>query len=218
MAIALPEAAPVSGKRVRGTTLVATLFVFALLAACGDKVPRVARLAPADVVLAFGDSLTYGTGASEHESYPAALSQLIGRKVVREGVPGEVTAQGLARLAGALDEHRPRLVIVCLGGNDMLRKVNESEIRENLREIMKTIRGRGIDVVLMGVPRPALLTGAPEFYGEVAREFKAPYEGKIVKDVLLTPGEKSDPIHPNAKGYRRIAEALAALLRSAGAV
>lgn len=195
-----------------------TLLLACLAAGCGEKVPKVTKLGAADVILAFGDSLTYGTGAAETESYPAVLSQLIGRRVVRAGVPGEVTAQGLARLPQTLDEHQPRLVIVCLGGNDMLRKVNAAEIRANLREIVKTIRDRGIDVVLMGVPQPAIITSAPEFYAEIAKEFRIPYEGKVVTSVLYSPAMKADPIHPNARGYRRIAEALAGLLRKAGAV
>src|SRR5690606_6434695 len=113
------------------------------LAGCGDKVPSVARLAATDVVLAFGDSLTYGTGAKAEDSYPAVLGQLIGRTVVRAGVPGEQTAGGLARLADVLDEHKPRLVIVCLGGNDMLRKGATADIEANLRKILQEIKSRG---------------------------------------------------------------------------
>lgn len=195
-----------------------TLLLAFLAASCGEKVPKVSKLGASDVILAFGDSITYGTGAQVSESYPAVLSQLIDRKVVRAGVPGEVTAQGLARLPDVLDEHQPRLMIVCLGGNDMLRKVNAAEIKSNLREIVRMIRERGIDVVLIGVPQPALITSAPEFYAEIAKEFDIPYEGKVVTSVLYSAAMKADSIHPNAKGYRRIAEALAELLRRAGAV
>lgn len=197
--------------------LFALLFV-AVLAACGEKVPKLGALATADVIVAFGDSLTHGTGAQAAESYPVVLSQLIGREVVRAGVPGEVTAQGLARLPQVIEEHRPKLMIVCLGGNDMLRKVSPATIKANLREIVKAIRGHGIDVVLVGVPQPALITSAPEFYAEVAKEFGIPYEGKVVTSVLYAADMKSDPIHPNARGYRRIAEALAEVLRKAGAI
>lgn len=188
------------------------------IAACGGSTPKIAKLAATDTVLAFGDSLTFGTGARPEDSYPAVLAQLISRNVVRAGVPGEQTAGGLARLPGALDEHRPRLVIVCLGGNDMLRKQPQSAIEANLREILKTIRSRGIDMVLVGVPAPGLITSAPEFYTKLAQEFGIPYEGKIVTSVLYSPELKSDPIHPNADGYRKMAEAIAKLLRDSGAV
>lgn len=202
-------------KRFR---LLLLALVLIALAGCGDKAPKLAKLGSADVIVAFGDSLTYGTGAAEHESYPAVLSQLIGRQVVSAGVPGEVTGQGLERLADVIDEHRPKLMIVCLGGNDMLRKVSNAEIKSNLRSIIKNIKDRGIAVVLVGVPQPALITSAPEFYSELAREFAVPYESTVVTNVLYAAEMKADPIHPNAKGYRRMAEALAELLRKSGAI
>ncbi len=203
---------------IKTNTYVLCLLCLTLLAGCGNNVPKLGKLAAPDVIVAFGDSLTFGTGASEAESYPIVLGQLIGRNVVRAGVPGEQTEGGLARLQSVIDEHKPKLMIVCLGGNDMLRKVNEAQTKSNLRTIVQTIQGQGIAVVLMGVPKPALVTGAAPFYDEIAREFGIPYEGKIVTDVLYQRDQKSDPIHPNAKGYRRIAEALAALLKKAGAV
>jgi lysophospholipase L1-like esterase len=194
------------------------LVIALVVVSCGQKAPRLAPVGPGDVVVAFGDSLTYGTGAAEHESYPAVLAQLIQRNIVRAGVPGETTAGGLARLERVIEEHRPALMIVCLGGNDMLRKLDETQTRNNLREIIKTIKERGIAVALVGVPKPALITSAPAFYAELAQEFAIPYEGKVVTDVLYRPELKADSIHPNAKGYRRMAEAIAELLKKAGAV
>jgi acyl-CoA thioesterase I len=176
--------------------IVAVLVLAAAMAGCGNKVPPLSPVGPNDVIVAFGDSLTYGTGAAESESYPAVLAQLIERKVIRAGVPGEVTEQGLARLQEVIEEHRPALMIVCLGGNDMLRHAADAQISANLREIIKTIRGQGIGVM----------------------EFGIPYEGTIVTDVLYQRDLKSDPIHPNAKGYRKMAEAIASLLKKAGAI
>ncbi len=198
--------------------LALTLLLVAVTASCGPKVPSVSPLGPNDVIVAFGDSLTHGTGATEAESYPVVLGQIIGRKVVREGVPGEMTSGGLARLESVIEEHRPALMIVGLGGNDMLRKVDEAQIKDNLRKIIQAIQARGISVVLFGVPKPALITSAPEFYEDLAREFNIPYEGKIVTDVLYRADQKSDTIHPNARGYRRMAEAFAELLKKAGAI
>ncbi len=188
------------------------------LAGCGGDVPRIARLGAGDVVLAFGDSLTHGTGAKAEESYPAVLGELISRTVIRAGVPGEQTAGGLARLPDVLDEHRPKLVIVCLGGNDMLRKGTPANIEANLREILKTIKSRGLDALLIGVPAPAVIARPPDFYSKLAKEFGIPYEGDIVTSVLYKADLKSDPIHPNAAGYRKMAEAVAELLRDAGAL
>ena len=204
-------------SKQRSRTLAAALIVIAL-AGCSGKSPTLPPLAADDVIVAFGDSLTYGMGAEAKESYPAVLAQLIGRKVVRAGVPGEVTAQGRSRLASVVDEYNPRLVLVCLGGNDMLRRVSEQEIKRNLRAMIVDLHRRGIAVVLIGVPKPALLAGAPEFYTELATEFNIPYEGEILPSVLYKSEYKSDAIHLNAQGYRKMAQAIAQLLRKAGAV
>ena len=187
------------------------------LAACGDA-PKLTRLAPDAAVLAFGDSLTYGTGASEAESYPAQLEGLIGRKVVRAGVPGEVSAQALARLPAALDEHQPRLVVLCIGGNDFLRNLAQAQVAANVRAMVRLAKDKGADVQLLGTPEKGLLVSPPKFYAEIAQELRIPYEGKVVGEILRDSSLKSDPIHPNARGYRLMAERIAALLKKAGAI
>lgn len=189
-----------------------------LLAACGDASPRLSPLARHDVVLAFGDSLTQGTGAAPDESYPARLQSLIGRQVVNAGVPGETTAEGLARLPGALSEHKPRLLLLCLGGNDMLRRQGGTQTADNLRAMVRMARSQGTEVVLIGVPEPGLFTGPPAFYAGIAAEFDLPYEAEAFNAVLRDPGLKSDPVHANGRGYEVVAQRLADLLRKAGAV
>jgi lysophospholipase L1-like esterase len=187
------------------------------LAACGEP-PKLQRLPTDAVVLAFGDSLTFGTGASEEESYPAQLEQLIGRRVVRAGVPGEVTAQALARLPAALDEHAPRLLLLCIGGNDFLRRLGNEQAERNVRAMVNLAKSRGIDVLLIGTPEPGLVVSPPGFYARIAKEFRLPYEEAVITEVLKDSGLKSDQIHPNAKGYRVIAERLAASLKKSGAI
>src|SRR5947209_3778756 len=133
------------------------IVVLAALAACADPPAKLARL-PADaVVLAFGDSLTFGTGAAEQESYPVQLEALIGRRVVGAGIPGEVTAQALARLPGALDEHAPRLLLLCIGGNDFLRRLGNAQAERNVRAMVQLAKSRGVNVLLIGTPEPGLL-------------------------------------------------------------
>ncbi len=187
------------------------------LAGCGDA-PKLARLAPDAVVLAFGDSLTFGTGAAEAESYPAQLERIIGRKVVREGVPGEVSAQALARLPAALDQHQPKLLVLCTGGNDFLRNLRQAEVAANLRRMIALARSKGSEVLLIGTPEKGLLVTPPKFYAEIAKELGIPYEGKVIGEILRNAELKSDPIHPNARGYRLMAERIAALLKKSGAL
>jgi acyl-CoA thioesterase I len=205
-----------SVSRLLITRLLLVLLV-ALAAGCSDKA-KLARLADDAVVLAFGDSLTFGTGAAENESYPAQLEKLIGRRVARAGVPGEVTAQALARLPSALDEHAPRLLLLCIGGNDFLRRVGNAQAEANVREMVKLARSRGIEVLLIGTPEPGFSVTPPAFYAGIAKQFALPYEESVIGDVLRDASLKSDPIHPNAQGYGVIAGRIADRLRKSGAI
>lgn len=190
------------------------IFIF-----CGcSSVPQLPGLPADGVVLAFGDSITFGTGANREESYPAVLEQLIGRRVVNAGVPGEVTAEGVARLPAELDRERPALVVLCHGGNDLLRRLDRGETAANLRAMVRMARERGIAVVLIGVPAPELSLSPPKFYREVADESSIPYDSKTLPRIMGKGSLKSDHIHPNAAGYRKLAESLAELLARSGAV
>ena len=193
------------------------LLLLLLVSACSER-PKLERL-PADaVILAFGDSLTFGTGASEQESYPAQLERLIGRRVVRAGVPGEVSAQALSRLPAALDEHSPRLVVLCIGGNDFLRRLGNAQAERNVREMVKLARSRGVGVLLLGTPEPGFTVTPPKFYATIAKEYGVAYEEGIIGQVLKDSALKADPIHPNSRGYRIIAERVAETLKQNGAI
>ena len=193
------------------------LLLAALLAGCG-KGPQVPALGNNDVVLAFGDSLTFGTGASPAESYPAQLQSLIGRKVVNAGVPGEISADGLSRLPEVLEEVQPRLLLLCHGGNDFLRKQSETAAAANVRAMIRLARDKGIGVVLIATPKPGLTISSPDFYADIAKEFAIPFNDDALKSILRDNALKSDLVHPNAKGYAQIAQVLDKLLRKAGAI
>jgi lysophospholipase L1-like esterase len=202
------------GFRAAGAGVVA----LALLAACSAGQPKLPRLAPDAVVLAFGDSLTVGVGANSSESYPARLEALIGRTVVSSGVPGETSEGGLARLPAALEEAKPQLVILCEGGNDFLQKLDDAQTANNLRAMVRMARAQGAQIVLIAVPKPGLLPSPADFYSAIAREFAVPHEESALRKILTDNALKSDLVHPNAAGYARLAEAIAALLKKTGAI
>ena len=206
-------------RDLNGATLcIGALLLVCALAGCGGSAPKLSKL-PADaIVLAFGDSLTFGTGAQRDASYPAVLEKLIGRKVWSAGVPGEVSAAGLARLPSALEYYEPKLLILCHGGNDFLRKLGEDQVAENLRAMIRLAQQRGVEVVLIGVPKPGLFPSPPDFYAKIAKEFGLPYEDAALKTILRDNELKSDLAHPNANGYAKLAGAVAALLKKSGAV
>ena len=213
------------------------------LFASGAGLPLLAKDA---VILAFGDSLTFGTGAAPGESYPAVLERLVGRRVVNEGIPGEITDEGLARLPEVLKREKPALLLLCHGANDLLRGLNRRQAAGNLRAMIRLSRERGTAVVLIAVPLPGIalsseplyleiatekgatvriavpslgITLSPEpLYREIALEMGIPLEEKALTTVLSDSTLLSDPIHPNAAGYRRLAESIASLLRRSGAV
>ncbi len=189
-----------------------------LLAGCSQNEPALRPLAGDSVILAFGDSLTFGSGAGSALSYPSVLAELTQRRVINAGVPGEVSSAGVKRLGALLAEHQPDLVVLCHGGNDILRRLDRDRLRANLVRMIEDSRNAGADVVLLAVPDFGLLISAAELYGDVAAETAAPVELDILPDVLADRRLKSDTIHPNAEGYRRVAGAVAAMLGTAGAL
>ena len=207
---------PVKRKKLLICLLLA-ITAGALLTACSSDA-KSSRLAGDAVILAFGDSLTFGTGASPAESYPAVLENLVGRRVVNSGVPGEVTADGLSRLPEVLEKEKPALMILCHGGNDLLRRLDQRQTAKNLREMIRLAQKRGISVVVIAVPSLGLSLSPPAFYRETAVEMKVPIEEKVLATVLSDGSLKADYIHPNAAGYRRLAESIADLLKKNGAL
>jgi lysophospholipase L1-like esterase len=190
----------------------------ATLAGCGPSYPKLPKLGPNAVVLAFGDSLTFGTGASAPEAYPVQLERMIGRKVVAAGVPGEISAEGLERLPRAIEESSPALLVLCHGGNDFLRKMGDDGAAANVRAMARLAQEKGIAVMIVATPKPGFGVSKVKFYEDIGRELAIPVETEVLLDVLGSGKLKSDLVHPNAEGYRRIAEAVAKVLKKSGAL
>lgn len=190
------------------------LWVFG--AGCAAE-PRFTSLPPDGTILAFGDSLTAGSEEDASSSYPAQLEVILGRRVINAGIPGEVSAEGLGRILRVLDETSPSLVILLHGGNDLLQKNNERTIYENLKAMIAAAKNRGVQVLLVGVPRPGiLLMGDAPFYKKAARDMGVPYFRNAFKDIVSNGALKADAIHPNAKGNRKLAEGVAGFLKKRG--
>ena len=197
--------------------LVASAFCAALLA-CGSEQPTLSPLPTGATILAFGDSLTKGTGATSDQSYPAILSRLSGFAVINAGIPGELSNDGLKRLPEVLAATRPQLMILCHGGNDMLRKKNLESAARNIESMIGLAQARGVEVMLIGVPKPGLFLGTADIYSTIATNTGIPAEHDVLADILSDPSMKSDPIHPNGRGYQRMAEAIISVLEDTGAL
>ncbi len=194
-----------------------TIVVGVGLTACSSQ-PKLPSLANDAVIVAFGDSLTFGTGSEPTESYPAVLEKMIGRRVVNAGIPGEVTGDGLLRLPEVLEREKPALLLLCHGGNDELRRLNQQQAANNIREMIRLAQKRNVAVVLIAVPALGLSLSPASMYREIARELSIPIEEEILSSILSNNSLKSDYIHPNAEGYRRLAESIATLLHKSGAI
>ena len=182
-----------------------------------QKESNIKALNPQDTILAFGDSLTYGYNAKPNESYPTILSHLSGIKVINAGVPAESSGDGLRRLPKLLEDKNIKLMILFFGGNDIMQGVSMSELKTNLKTIIKRAKQKQIQVLLISVPNLSLFgLSALNLYDEVAKEENVPLLSGMLAEILEQPSLKSDQIHPNALGYKLMAEKIYEKLKEEG--
>jgi len=181
---------------------------------------------PKRTVLAFGDSLYAGYGLDRGQSLPDVLQERlrasgIDGELINAGVSGDTTAGGKMRLAYTLDQlgTAPDLVLLGLGGNDVLRQISPDETRANLEAMLDELDRRGIPVILTGMLAPPNL--GPDYakqFNEIFRDLSRKHdaaldpfilEGVIGNRDLMLP----DGVHPNAQGVARIADRLAPLIK-----
>ena len=209
------------GFAARTLALGAAALLGTALAGCGRSQGKAQPVPAGSTVLALGDSLTYGTGASAEASYPTVLAELTGWNVVNAGVPGDTSAQALARLPALLAEHRPTLVIVSIGGNDFLRKLPESDTRANVHAACKLALESGAQVLLVAVPRATVAAALGQMtdhalYAEVAKDLNIPLQREGWGEVLAQAELRSDQVHANAKGYAQFARSVQGTAAAAG--
>ena len=191
------------------------------LAGCGRDKKTAQPVPPGSTVLALGDSLTFGTGASAETCYPTVLAVLTGWNVVNAGVPGDTSAQALARLPALLAEHQPKLVIVSIGGNDFLRKLPESDTRTHVHAICKQSLAAGAQVLLVAVPRATVAAALGQMtdhvlYAEVSKDLKIPLQREAWGEVLAQPDLRADAVHANARGYAQFARSVQSTAAAVG--
>ncbi len=206
-----------SNRYARTTPLLLSALVCLGFWACTPE-PKLSRLSDNAVILAFGDSITYGTGAAASQSYPAVLETLTRRRVVNAGVPGEVSAEGLVRLPDVLAQNKPDLLILCHGGNDLLRGLDLQQTKRNLKAMIKIAKEKNVAVILIAVPAPGIFLKPPALYEEIADDQRIPLEENILETILSNGKWKADYIHPNAAGYSMMADAIRDLLQKTDAL
>ena len=168
-------------------------------------------------IIVLGDSLTAGLGLDVTDSFPAIIQKRLDEKglrytVVNAGVSGDTSAGGQRRLEWALGEGNPHILIVALGGNDGLRGLPPSALKQNLASIIEYGQKRGLIVILAGMEAPP--NYGPEYtaafretYPELARKYSVTLIPFLLAGVAGDPAlNQSDGIHPNARGAEVVAD------------
>jgi lysophospholipase L1-like esterase len=159
-------------------------------------------------IVCFGDSLTFGAGASPEESYPAVLGGLLGRETLNRGRNGETSETALERLDEDVLRGSPSVVIITLGGNDMLRRMPIETTVRSLREVFERSIAAGAMVVYLPIHPPFVSDERMDHVRQLARELGVVYLDGVMDGMWKNRALMSDQIHPNAAGYRIIAERL----------
>jgi acyl-CoA hydrolase len=194
-----------------------------LAVACGGT-KKEAALPAGTRVLALGDSLTAPHGVQPGEDWPTLLGQKTGWVVVNGGVSGNTSAQALDRLPALLEQHDPKLVLVTLGGNDMLRRVPQGQTVANLGRILDLAKARGAKAVMLATPKPSIAGAVfnslspPDFYAELAKGHQVPLISDALPDVLADTNLKGDQLHPNVAGHALLATKIVEALKKIGYV
>lgn len=178
-----------------------------------SDLPRPAKPAAGSRIVAFGDSLVEGRGATPGRDFVSVLSKRIGLPIVNAGRSGDTTGSALTRLNQDVLARNPRIVIVLLGGNDFLRRVPREQTFKNLTTIVERIRGRGAAVVVVGVSDGFFTDSHRQDYEHVARLTSAGLVPDILDGIIGHGDRMADSIHPNDRGYQIIADRIEPLLR-----
>ncbi len=207
----------ISRRILHGVFLLTVMLMLPLISAC-EKEAKLAPLSENARILAFGDSLTYGMGATAQNSYPAQLQQMSKHSVINAGISGEISARGLTRLPSLLAQHQPELIIICHGANDILRNLDLDKTSENIQQMINLAHAQNIQVMLVAVPQFSLFLSPHPMYEELALKNELPLVSDALSDILRQNQLKADRIHPNSEGYQYLAKEIYNQLVISGAL
>ncbi|HEU4677265.1 MAG TPA: GDSL-type esterase/lipase family protein [Candidatus Paceibacterota bacterium] len=193
--------------------LLAVIGIAGYYAAGGAGTADIANYPPKNAtIVAFGDSLVEGYGATEGNDLVSDLSKELGRPVLNLGRSGDTTEDGLARIGDALAAD-PGVVILLLGGNDFIRQTDSATTEANLGAIIERLESNGAVVVLLGVRSGVLGGDSAAMYEELAARYRTVYVPDVLSGVIGHGDLMYDGVHPNDAGYAMIAKRVAAAFR-----
>lgn len=181
------------------------LIVFSIILS-GCAKPEIKNLgATGKNIICFGDSITFGYGASNGEDYPAYLRKLTSTPVINAGVDGDTSFSALERLQNDVLANDPRLVIVEFCGNDFIKKIPQEDTLKNLSKIIQRIQEKGAMVALVDISSGMFFQEYRNAFKKLAAEKGAIFIPVVLSKIITNPVMKSDFFHPNARGYKIVA-------------
>jgi acyl-CoA thioesterase-1 len=168
---------------------------------------------PLPHVVAFGDSLTQGVGATESGGFVTLLSRKLGVPIENLGVSGETTSDALKRLPAVLAQ-KPTVTILLFGGNDFFHKVPEDEIFNNLGQLIEKLQKDGSKVLLVGLESEVPGNDHRARFDALAAKYQTAYVPDVLDGIFGIPSLMSDARHPNQRGYEMMAERIRPVLKT----
>ena len=191
--------------------LLAVLLATGLVSGCDKTEPS-----QPEEVIAFGDSLVSGVGATAGNDFVSLLAQRVGVSIRNAGFPGDTTASALSRLPNSVLNRRPRRGIVLLGANDLFQNVPVLQRVNNIRSILQQIRTNGANVVLVGLTTDAAFDPFEGALPAVASQTTSSFVPGVLDGWYADPAFMSgDGVHPNNAGYKIMADRIEPVLRAA---
>ncbi|MFA5149347.1 MAG: GDSL-type esterase/lipase family protein [Candidatus Omnitrophota bacterium] len=157
-------------------------------------------------IICFGDSVTFGYGVNPGEDYPTALTKLMGAPAINAGADGDTSALGLERLKTDILDKDPYLVLVEFSGNDFIKKVPIDQTISNIKEIIRQIQCSGAMTAIVDVSAGFFMREYRLRLAELARQTGSIFIPAVLNGILTNPSMKSDFMHPNAHGYKIVAQ------------
>lgn len=181
-----------------------------------DSTPKGLCPLNGDSIITLGDSLANGFGVSENDSFAIQLPKMLGKSAIKSGIDGEVSAELMARIGSELDGKNPAAVVISIGGNDFLRKLDKSATQHNIETIVRKAKAKTSCVVLLGVPDGilgGLVGGVSSVYYDIAKAEGVLLEKDAMPQILKQHSLKVDEIHPNKDGHAIISQNIVGLIR-----
>lgn len=165
-----------------------------------------------NTIVFFGNSITAGKGAGADEDFPSLIGKTLNVPIVNAGVRGSTTHDALLRINRDVLNQNPSIVVIELGSNDLLEHVDSEVTKRNLELILSKIKPTGAKIVILDIKFFLFQQKYETDWASLAKKYDATFVPDILEGITTDQSLKFDDIHPNAKGYQKIADKLTPII------